>query len=190
MLCDCQWDPCVWFLYLRFWYHLHVIEILKELPFKYPFLWKINTWNTSPKKTGNTLLLLATNEPFPDFLIVPCGPLQERERPWRCKTSWRERETGKERRRERDGARERGRRSERESLEAQDKLRRRRVLLWFRMDCSKEKPFPGGISTWNTQWCCSSPMDVLRSVLQRVAVCCSVLQCVAVCCSEWRCTKH
>ena len=35
--------------------HLHFVEILKELPFKYPFFWKINTWNVSPKKTGNTL---------------------------------------------------------------------------------------------------------------------------------------
>jgi len=51
----CQGDPLVWFLYLWFWYHLHFIEILKELPLKYPLFWKINTWNISPKKTGNTL---------------------------------------------------------------------------------------------------------------------------------------
>ena len=51
----CQEDPFVSFLYLWFWYHLHFIEILKELPFKYLLFWKINTWNISPKKTGNIL---------------------------------------------------------------------------------------------------------------------------------------
>jgi len=51
----CQGDQFVRNLYLWFWYHLNFVEILKELPFKYPLFWKINTWDKSSKKTGNTL---------------------------------------------------------------------------------------------------------------------------------------